>query len=67
MSVSDSVHASLHDLLARAAQATPEKFQMDQRFCNSLVGESLERCFYKFGTKAYESVNRDSICIPNSA
>lgn len=34
-----------HEPLARVAQATPEKFQMDQISCNSLVRESLEKIF----------------------
>ena len=33
----------IHEPLSRVAQATPEKFQMDQSSCNPLVGESLEK------------------------
>ena len=57
----------IHEPHAREDQATAETFQMGQSFWNSLVGESLKKkCLIKSGAKTHESVNRDSICIPNS-
>lgn len=58
----------IHKPPPEGAQAIPEELQMGWSSWNSLVGESLEKgLFIKSGAKAHESVNRGSICIPNSA
>ena len=57
----------MHEPPAREDQAIAETFQLGQSSWNSLVGESLKKeSLIKSGAKAHESVNRDSICIPNS-